>query len=95
MPFPDFFDQVPRITLRDPLAELRVTRTDTGQAVLTQGHAHSVPGDPQTMRLLQLCLSGQASDEQRTAFGQLWQARVRRILLDHAHDDAVFQIKAA
>ena len=75
--------------------ELRFTRTDTGRAVLAQGRAHSVPGDPQTMRLMQLCLSGQATDSQRTAFGQLWQARVRRILLDHAWDDAVFEIRAA
>ncbi|MDO8447945.1 MAG: hypothetical protein Q7T10_03975 [Rhodoferax sp.] len=75
--------------------ELRFTRTDTGQAVLAQGRAHSVPGDPQTMRLMQLCLSGQATDEQRTAFGQLWQARVRSILLDHAWDDAVFKIRPA
>ncbi|MDO9198719.1 hypothetical protein, partial [Rhodoferax sp.] len=43
--------------------ELRFTRTDTGQTVLAQGRAHSVPGDPQTMRLMQLCLSGQATDE--------------------------------
>lgn len=75
--------------------ELRFTRTDTGQAVLAQGHAHSVPGDPQTMRLMQLCLSGQATDEQRTTFGQFWQARVRSILLDHAWDDAVFDIRPA
>lgn len=75
--------------------ELRFTRTDNGQSVLAQGHAHSVPGDPQTMRLMQLCLSGRATDEQRTVFGQLWQARVRSILLDHAWDDAVFEIRAA
>ena len=75
--------------------ELRFTRTDTGQAVLAQGRAHSVPGDPQTMRLMQLCLSGRATDEQRTVFSQAWQARVRSILLDHAWDDAVFEIRAA
>ncbi|MDO9198298.1 hypothetical protein [Rhodoferax sp.] len=75
--------------------ELRFSRTDTGQAVLAQGRAHSVPGDPQTMRLMQLCLSGQATDEQRALFGQLWQARVRSILLDHAWDDAVFSVRPA
>ena len=75
--------------------ELRFTRTDTGQAVLAQSHAHSVPGDPQTMRLMQSCLAGMASDAQRAEFGRLWQDRVRRILLDHAFDDAVFEIRAA
>ena len=77
-------------------AELRFTRTDTGQSVLAQSHAHSVPGDPQqTMRLMQMCLVGMASDEQRAEFGRLWQARVQRILLDHAFDDAVFDIRSA
>jgi hypothetical protein len=47
------------------------------------------------MRLMQLCLSGQAKDEQCTEFGRLWQQRVQRILLDHAWDDAVFEIRAA
>lgn len=73
--------------------ELRFTRTDTGQAVLAQAQVHSVPGDPQTRQLMQLCLSGAASAAQRTEFGQLWQARVRRILLEHAWDDAVFHIR--
>lgn len=74
-------------------AELRFTRTDTGHSVLAQGHAHSVPGDPQTMRLMQVCLVGMAGDAQRAEFGRLWQDRVRRILLDHAFDDAVFEIR--
>jgi hypothetical protein len=75
--------------------ELRFTRTDTGQSVLAQSRAHSVPSDPQTMRLMQMCLVGMASEEQHAEFGRLWQARVRRILLDHAFDDAVFEIRAA
>lgn len=76
-------------------AELRFTRTDTGQVVLAQAYPHRVPGDPQTMRLMQLCLSAQATDEQRIEFGRLWQQRVQRILLDHAWDDTVFELKAA
>lgn len=47
------------------------------------------------MRLMQLCLSAQATDEQRIEFGRLWQQRVQRILLDHAWDDTVFELKAA
>jgi len=76
-------------------ADIRMTRTDTGQAVLAQAHPQRVPNEPQTMPLLQQCLSGTASDEQRAEFGQLWQARVRRLLLDHAYDDAVFEIRPA
>ena len=71
-------------------SELRFTRTDTGQSILAQSRAHSVPGDPQIMRLMQMCLAGTASEAQRAEFGRLWQERVRRILLEHAFDDAVF-----
>jgi hypothetical protein len=44
---------------------------------------------------MQLCLAGQASAEEHTEFGRLWQDRVRRILLEHAHDDIVFEIRVA
>ncbi|MEN9437682.1 MAG: hypothetical protein RIR09_2337 [Pseudomonadota bacterium] len=78
-----------------PIAtELRFTRCDTGQSVLAQVHLQDVAGNPKTRHLMPLCLTGQASAEERTEFGQLWQDRVRRILLEHAHDDAVFSIQA-
>lgn len=90
MDFPAFFDEVPRITLRDPLAELLGSvhggLLSYGDKMPTRGDIQVSLRDPQTMRLMQLCLSGQATDQQRTAFGQLWQARVQRILLDHAWD---------
>lgn len=76
-------------------SELRFTRTDSGQVVLAQAYLHRVPGDPQTMRLMQLCLSGQATEGQLIEFGHLWEQRVQRILLDHAWDDTVFELKAA
>ena len=127
--FPAFFEQVPGITLYDPLADLlgaaqgglvhygyadavrlaghscptvasaywlglRAIRCDTGQSVLAQVHLQDVAGNPKTRHLMPLCLTGQASAEERTEFGQLWQDRVRRILLEHAHDDAVFSIRS-
>lgn len=79
----------------DLQTDLRFTRTDTGRSVLAQAHAHSVPGDPRTMPLMQRCLAGSATSEQRAELGQLWQERVQRILLDHANDDAVFEIRVA
>lgn len=72
---------------------LRFTRTDTGQVVLAQAHLQSVPGDPHAMRLLPLCLNDTASAAERAEFGRLWQARVQRILLEHANDDAVFSLQ--
>lgn len=76
-------------------SERRFTRTDSGQVVLAQAYLHRVPGDPQTMRLMQLCLSGQATEGQLIEFGHLWEQRVQRIQLDHAWDDTVFELKAA
>lgn len=73
--------------------ELRLTRTDTGAAVLAQAHARLVPGDPRIAQLMPLCLAGRASAEQQAEFGQLWQARVQRLLLEHANDDTVFEIR--
>jgi hypothetical protein len=43
--------------------------------------------------LMQLAMTGQASDAQRREFGRLWQDRVRRMLLVHADDPAVVQVR--
>lgn len=72
---------------------LRFTRTDTGQVVLAQAHLQGVPGDPRAMRLMPLCLNGTASAAEHAEFGRLWQARVQRILLEHADDDTVFSLQ--
>lgn len=67
-------------------------RTDTGTRVHAEAHLKHVAGDPRTMPLMQRCLVGQASADERAEFGRLWQERVERILLDHAHDDTVFRL---
>lgn len=40
--------------------------------------------------LLQKCLNGNASEEEGNLFGQMWQERVRRLLLEHGEDPDVF-----
>ncbi len=72
--------------------DLQFARTDTGTSVHVQARVHNVPADPRTMPLLARCMRGEASDAERAEFGQLWQQRVQRILLDHADDDAVFSV---
>lgn len=76
-------------------ARMRFTRMDTGAAVDAEADLGQVPGDPATMPLLQRCLSGKASAGDARRFGELWQDRVRRILLEHGDDDAVFTVRAA
>lgn len=79
-----------------PIAtELRFTRTDTGAAINAQAHPQRVAGNPRTLPLLQRCVAGQASAAEQAEFGALWQERVRSLLLDHAFDDAVFELSAA
>lgn len=43
--------------------------------------------------LMQRCVGGEASDEEAQVFRQLWQERVRRILLEHGNDPDVFVLR--
>jgi hypothetical protein len=74
-------------------AELRFTRLDTGLAVDASADVRRVPGDPGMMALLQRCASGDAPEEDTQRFGELWQTRVRRLLLEYADDDSVFPVR--
>ncbi len=73
--------------------EMRFTRTDTGAQVDALANLSAVSGDPAMPALLQRCLHGQASAAEARQFAELWQDRVRRILLEHGEDDGVFQIR--
>lgn len=82
-----------RFSRRDLLAfavpgveEIRFTRRDTGISVSISLDLSPVVGDPRMGQLLPALLSGQGSVADARLFGQLWQGRVRRILVDH-HDD--------
>lgn len=75
--------------------DIRYTRVDTGAAVDAAAHLRHVPADPALPALMQRCLTGAASREEARRFGELWQDRVRRVLLEHGSDPAVFVIVAA
>lgn len=75
-----------------PLA-MRFTRLDTGAAVDAQTDLSSVPADPEMPELLGRCLHAPGDSELAARFGRLWQDRVRRILLEHCDDPAVFSIR--
>lgn len=72
-------------------AEIRLTRKDNGRRVDAVANLAPVAAAPDTFELLRRCVHNQASAEERQRFGQLWQQRVERILLQHWDDDAVFQ----
>ncbi|MBN8440619.1 MAG: hypothetical protein J0M28_02790 [Thauera sp.] len=75
-----------------PMA-LRVTRRDTGAAIDAAADLSRVPAAAEMSGLLQRCIRGEADAEQRRQFAHLWQQRVRRILLEHWGDDAVFHFR--
>lgn len=75
--------------------EIRFTRKDSGAAVDVTAHLEHVPGDPRMGALMSACIAGHADDATQREFGRLWQERVRRILIEHARDDAVISVRAA
>ena len=58
-------------------------------------HLRQVPADPQMAPLMQACIKGEASADEARHFGQLWQDRVRRVLLEHGDDPQIFVIRPA
>lgn len=76
-------------------AETRITRLDTMKAVYVTVNLQGIPFSTRVSELLPACLNGTADSTEQAEFGQLWQARVKTILLDHADDQQVFKIVSA
>lgn len=51
-----------------------------------------MPADPRLPGLLGAILQGTADTATRRLFGELWQERVQRILIDHADDPAIVEL---
>ncbi|MDP2821960.1 MAG: hypothetical protein Q8O52_04670 [Sulfuritalea sp.] len=90
-----------RFSRRDLLAfgrpvggAVRFRRVDSGAAVEVVARLDRLPGDPRMARLMPLCLSGAASGEESALFRQLWQERVRRLLVLHADDPDIIEISS-
>ncbi|WP_232829008.1 FmdE family protein [Simplicispira lacusdiani] len=74
----------------DGLFALR--RQDTGQAVQVDWNSALVPWAEDIKTLMPQAVSGRADEAALARFGQLWQDRVRRILIDHADDPRLVQV---
>lgn len=72
---------------------VRLRRNDTGDTVEVQYDPRTVAADPQQMPLMGAVLNGLADATRTRRFGELWQDRVRRLLLDHADDPAVVRVR--
>ncbi len=74
-------------------SDIRYTRLDGRGRVDAAAHLGRVPAAPEIGLLMQRCRSGLADASERQRFRDLWQDRVRRILLDHGDDAAVFSLQ--
>lgn len=74
-------------TEEDCIARFR--RVDTGEEVAVSLDLSIVPPAPSMRELMSRAMGPNASDEDRKAFGEVWQERVRRLLLEFADDDSV------
>jgi hypothetical protein len=73
-------------------AEVRLTRLDTGVSVLLDYRPEAVPPVPEMAPLMSRVVGGVADPWERIEFGQLWQERVRRILLEHGDDPELVKV---
>jgi formylmethanofuran dehydrogenase subunit E len=75
--------------------EVRFTRVDTGVAVDAAADVRAVPADPELGELMQRAVAGSATPAEQKRFGELWQQRVRTILLERGDDPSIFIVRAA
>lgn len=73
--------------------ELRFTRQDNGKAVDVWTRLDLVAGDPGQREAMMRALADPADTQAGCEFGALWQARVRRLLLEHADDPEVVIVR--
>lgn len=67
-------------------------RMDTGAKVDVSMDLSSIPPAPNMRLLMGQAMAPDATAEIRKAFGQVWQDRVRRLLLEHADDPQVIRV---
>lgn len=73
-------------------AAVQFRRRDNGAAVAVELDLSTVPAAPNLRELMVGALQPGAGAEQRAAFAQAWQGRVRRLLLEHADDPQVLRL---
>ncbi|MDT3679667.1 MAG: hypothetical protein ROZ64_12645 [Burkholderiaceae bacterium] len=74
--------------------EMRFSRIDRGGVgVEVAANLQRVGSDPRMSMWMGRSLHGEASDEETAAFRSAWQDRVRRLLLEHADDPDVIEVR--
>lgn len=73
--------------------EVTLTRLDTDESVTLSYDPSIVPADAMMQPLMGKALQGIATEEEKEAFGKLWQARVEKILLSETLWDQMITLK--
>ena len=71
---------------------MALRRLDNDASVELELNAAVVPFPAEMQSLMPKAVSGQATPDELARFGELWQARVRAMLLEHADDPELLQI---
>ncbi|WII92945.1 hypothetical protein QEO94_09985 [Kingella negevensis] len=77
----------------DIAEELVLRRKDIGASVAVSFNGKIVPFAPEMREIMPLAVSGQATAEQLARFGELWQTRVKAILLDNWDNPELVLVK--
>lgn len=71
----------------------RFTRVDNNACVDVFYNPNIVGGNPKQQILIQRILQGIASSEEKREFGEMWQDRVKRIIVDNADNENVISVR--
>ncbi len=72
--------------------EIKFTRQDTGKSVETIYDHSSVPQHPEQMLLMQKIMQKQASESDKLKFKEIWQNRVKEILIDNFDNPEIVRL---
>lgn len=87
------FGRYQLLNFGDPMiGTLALRRRDNGAAVQVEMNAAVVPWPDEMRALMPNVVTGRATPADERRFGELWQDRVRRMLIDHADDPQLIEI---
>ncbi len=70
----------------------RFTRVDNGKSVNVDYNPGIVPPNPKMQELMGLVMTQNANEKQVKEFGELWQERVKRILIDNINNQEMIKV---
>lgn len=74
-------------------SNVRFTRTDTGKSVDVFYDSSTISPKPEMQALMQKYMMGTASEEEKTSFRDLWQQRVKEILIDNYDNPQIIRLQ--